>query len=162
MRWPVLLLGIWASVVPGSARAQTDFSATTLASGQVVRVTEPSGLWLQGVVTDVTPSSLSVAGRVFRPEAGLTVERLGDSLWDGAAIGFAVGALFGGSIDRTGCFSKKSIGCAVKPGLVFGGIAVLLDRAIVGRRTVFVGTPANATALSISWRRGSLLVSLFF
>ncbi len=162
MRWPVVLFSACASVMPGPAHAQADFAETTIAAGQEVRVTEPSGRWLQGVVTDVTPTTLSVAGRVFQPEAGLKVERVGDSVWNGAAIGFGIGALLGGSMNRTGCFSNKGPGCVVKPGLVFGGIAALIDRAIVGRRTVFVGQSAKVTRLSIDWPSRLVLVSLSF
>lgn len=139
MRVFVFSLMVSVVFVPRSARAQADFSATTLAKGQIVRVTEPSGTFVQGVVTDVMPSSLQVDGHAFPPRVGLTVERLGDRIWDGAAIGFGVGALLGGSTNRTGCFSNKGPGCALKPGLVFGIIGALIDRAIVGRRTVFVG-----------------------
>jgi hypothetical protein len=162
MRSTVLLLAVLSAVVPCRAHAQTDFSATTLAPGQLVRVTEPSGNRLDGVVTAVTPASLSVAGRVFQPQAGLKVERLGDPTWDGAAVGFAAGALLGASKERTGCFTNKSVGCVVKPGLVFAGIAALVDRAILGRRTVFLGTPVDATAFSVDWSRRSWLVTFSY
>src|SRR5262245_40190617 len=114
MRRLAFVLLIPLMLVPGSARAQTDFSATSLAAGQIVRVTDPSGASVQGAVTEVLPLTLRIDGHVFRPVAGLKVERLGDSLWNGAAIGFAAGALLGGSIDRTGCFDDKGPGCVIK------------------------------------------------
>ena len=162
MRWLVFVLAASGIFVPGSARAQADFSATTLAAGQAVRVTDPSGVSVHGVVTDVTPLALRVDGHVFRPEPGLKVERLGDAIWNGAAIGFAVGAVLGGATDRTGCFSDKGPGCVIKPGLVFGAIAALIDHAIIGRRTVFLGqAPAAGTVRSHPSGRG-LFMSFSF
>lgn len=164
MRLSAFSLAASVVFVPCSARAQTDFSATTLAEGQVVRVTDLSGVSVQGVVTDVMPSSLRVGSYVFQPKVGLKVERLGDTLWDGAAIGFAVGAFLGGSTNRTGCFSNKGVGCVVKPGLVFGTIAALIDRAMVGRRTVFVGKAPGSAAwlIRLPGTGRGLLVSFSF
>lgn len=162
MRWPVLVLGVWAFLVPCSGQAQTDFSATTLTKGQVVRITDPSGLRLQGVVTRVTPSSLSVDGHVFRPAVGLKVERLGDSIWDGVAIAAAIGGLLGAVTDRTGCFSERPAGCVWKPALVFGVIGGLIDRAHVGSRTVFLGKAGNSVALYIDMSSGAPVLLLGF
>jgi hypothetical protein len=163
MRWARLLCAACVIAVPRSAGAQADFGATTIVKGQVVRVTEPSGVWLQGEVTDVMPATLTVGGHVFQPRPGLKVERLGDAIWNGAVIGFGIGALFGGAIDRTSCHSRKTPGCVIKPGLVFGVAGALIDRAIVGRRTVFVGrSPGSALRLQLPERGRGLVATLSF
>ena len=102
---------------------------------------------LIGVVTDLSPTLLTIGGVALKPEPGLRVERSGDSIWNGLGIGFVAGAVLGASVGRRGCFHGATLGCVVKPGLVFGALGALLDRARVGRTTVFIGKRSTSATL---------------
>lgn len=146
------------------AQGQTDFAATTLEPGDDVRVTQPSGLQLNGVVTGVSPTVLTVDRYPIQPEQELRVERSGDPLWNGFAIGFVTGSVLGASIGRRGCFHGSTAGCVAKPGLVFGAIGALIDRARVGRTTVFLGEspPSSMIVPLLSSDAKGLFVALYF
>ena len=147
MRLRILMIVACTFVAASGAHAQTDFTAVTLAPGDVVRVTQPTGEQLTGVVTDLSPTLLTIGGVALKPEPGLRVERSGDSIWNGLGIGFVAGAVLGASFPRRGCFDGATLGCVVAPGLVFGALGALLDRARVGRTTVFIGKRSTSATL---------------
>ena len=70
-----------ASAAP--AHAQSDFSGLTLRPGDRLYVTQPSGIEVRGSLTRLTPTLLEIDRHQFKPEAGLTIDRAGDSLLNG-------------------------------------------------------------------------------
>jgi hypothetical protein len=100
-----------------------------------------------GTITTVSSTVLTVDGFTFAPEPGLTVERSGDSLWNGLAIGVAIGTALGVATRVRGCFQGVTVECVVKPGLAFGALGALIDHRRVGRTTVFVGTGPSSARL---------------
>ncbi len=124
-----------------AAQAQTSFRDIRLAVGDRVEVTLLSRDTVKGEVAVVLPGTISVNGRDLSPPEVRRIDRVGDSLWNGAAIGFAVGAVVGQD-RQLGCFNSGSssrIRCAVLPGLAYGAIGMLIDRAREKRNTVFGG-----------------------
>jgi hypothetical protein len=88
----ILLLG---ALHASNASAQADFTGLPLRIGDVVQVTESSGDTTTGRLTDMTSSRVVVSAREFAPALGLRIERLGDRVWDGAAMGAGIGSLVG-------------------------------------------------------------------
>src|SRR5437870_102098 len=75
---------------------QTDFSHTRLKIGDLAYVTDPDRkVEVSGVLTKLSNDELTIDGYRFHPTPGLKVERGGDTIWDGAAIGFLLGGLAG-------------------------------------------------------------------
>src|SRR5471032_1717798 len=73
------------------ASAQDDFSRLKVKLGQIVYVADAStGVEVSGPLTSLAPRDLSIDGYRFQPKPGLKIERAGDSVWDGAALGFGV------------------------------------------------------------------------
>lgn len=162
-------LAVWMAVACSvlgvtNAQAQTDFTATALRPGNEVRVTWPSGVQITGVVTAIGPRVLTVNGITVEPEQGLRVERSGDSIWNGLAIGIVAGSVLGASIDRRGCFHGVTVPCVAKPGLLFGALGALIDHARVGRTTVFLGASSTSLRLIPMFSSDAkwLLLSLHF
>src|SRR5471030_443476 len=130
------------------ASAQDDFSRLKVKLGQIVYVTDAStGVEVSGPLTSVTPRDLSIDGYRFQPKPGLKIERAGDSVWDGAALGFGVGLLYGGALVLPECFAPRSrTGCLLGPAIGFAAIGALIDYATVGRTTIYEGAgPSTRT-----------------
>jgi hypothetical protein len=150
-------------VVPGVATAQEDFSHLKAKVGQHLLVTI-DGLTASGVLTELTPQRIVVGDREFEPGPGMKIERSGDSLWNGAAIGFGLGAfvLFpvlpeGG---RAGPFRPVN-------GLVWAAIGALIDHEHVGR-TIILDRSSDESGCNVHFvpdvsphRKGAALVVRF-
>ncbi|HKB12274.1 MAG TPA: hypothetical protein VKD69_16545, partial [Vicinamibacterales bacterium] len=74
---------------PALAAAQTDFAALRLKPGKIVRVTEEDGTRTKGLLTNLTPDTIGVGDRTFSATRVARIEREGDALWNGIAIGAA-------------------------------------------------------------------------
>ena len=105
MRVLVLFLGWLAAATV--AEAQTDFTSLRIKPGDFVYITSSSGVQVGGILETIAPDSLSLAGRTFKPEPGLRIERRGDPIWDGAAIGAGVGLLAGLLLSTGECHSRR-------------------------------------------------------
>ena len=53
------------------------------------------GVEVGGRLTKISPSELSIDGYTFTPAEAVKIEKSGDPIWNGTAIGDGVGALFG-------------------------------------------------------------------
>jgi hypothetical protein len=125
-----------------NASAQADFTGLTLRVGDVVQVTESSGYTTTGRLTDITSSRVVVSAREFAPAPGLRIERVGDSVWDGTAVGAGIGSLVGLVMASGECgVDWPTWKCSVA-GTMWGGvIGTLIDWSRKGRVTVYVYEP---------------------
>jgi hypothetical protein len=130
----VLLLAAAAT-----ARAQVDFSTSGVRVGDFVYVTPAAGAEVSGRVEAITPGSLSVGGYLFKPEPGLIVQRRGDSVWDGAWKGLAVGAVATVTVAALNDDLDGAPGFLAYTALPWMFWGALVDWLHVGRTTVFDG-----------------------
>jgi len=133
----------------GAAQAQNTFSDVRLSAGDRVHVTLLSGETVKGKVAVVSSGTIGVNGRNLTPPEVRRIDKVGDSLWNGALIGFAIGAVVGQD-RQLGCFNSGSssrIRCALLPGLAYGAIGVLIDRLHEKRKTVFANS--NLTVVPV-------------
>src|SRR5262245_19308873 len=125
-----------------------------VAPGERVEVVS-DGLTVRGRVADVTADAIVVWDRGARlnlPLFGVRrIDRLGDSLFNGAAIGAGIGASSAALGMAQACHNS---GCAdtlgsIDPRWVFvgsllgAGIGILVDRTREGRRTVYPAPPGS-------------------
>ena len=112
-----------------------DTTRLKLKLGQRVWITE-GGVTLAGSISDLTPDRILVDSHAFDTRANLKIEREGDPIWDGAAIGLGLG-LLGGVGAAQGCPSANQVPwCTMKPAIMMAGIGALLDALHKGRTTV--------------------------
>jgi hypothetical protein len=106
-----------------------------LKRGQRVWITE-GGITLEGSIVDLTRDRILADSHEFDTRASLRIEREGDPIWDGAAIGFGLG-LLAGVAGAQGCPSSNHVpSCIMKPAIVTAGIGTLVDALHKGRTTV--------------------------
>jgi hypothetical protein len=153
-----LALAVAASIsiafVP-TAHAQSDFSKLKLGSGDQIYVTPPSGAEVSGRVISVTPTLLEINGHQFRPESGLTIERRGDSLLNGALIGLPIGVVAGVTIGAEACLDSQRWKCAVGGAVTYAALGALIDWLHVGRTRIYVGTKSVALKFSFEQEKWS-------
>jgi hypothetical protein len=129
-------------IVPVPVLAQDDdFAHLKARVGQRLTVTAADAT-VTGVLTELTPQRIVVGDREFLPGPGLKVEKLGDPLWNGAAYGFAIGAVLGPTVGAEACRDAPMWQCVVGGGAVWAGIGALIDWAHAGRTTVYAGRAA--------------------
>ena len=126
-----------SSAAVAAAQTAPDFSALRARVGDQIVVTSAEGVEIGGRVTKISPSALSIDGYAFTPEEAVKIERPGDSVWNGAAIGYGVGALFGLTIGAEGCLHGQSWRCMNGGGITYGLLGALIDFAHKGRRTIY-------------------------
>ena len=131
------------AAIPAAAQAQPDFSDVRLKPGDFVYVTDPaSRSEISGVVRSMTPRRIVVGSYEFVPVPGLKIERRGDTIADGAVIGFLVGGLAGSTLGREGCL-HRSVGYCFLGGASWGaGLGTFIDWRHRGRTTVFRWRPS--------------------
>ena len=139
MRALVCGIGFVMLSSPALLAAQTapDFSSLRAGVGDKVVITDASGVEVGGRVTALTPSALSIDGYAFSPADAVKIERPGDSIWNGAAIGYGVGALFGLTIGAEACLHGSTWRCVNAGGITYGLLGAIIDFAHKGRRTIY-------------------------
>ena len=170
MRAFVCLIAFAAASTPALTMAQgaADFSGLRARVGDRVYVTNPAtGVEVGGPITALTPSALSIDGYTFEPVEGLKIERPGDSVWNGAAIGYGVGALFGLSIGAEACLHDSKWRCVNSGGISYALLGAIIDFAHKGRRTIYKGSAhpsrkAVALVPDIAGERKGVSVALAF
>ena len=124
------------AAVPVRASAQDDFSRLKAKLGQIVYVTDANtGIEVSGPLTSLSPTELSIDGYRFESHSGMKIERRGDSLWNGAAIGFGLGAVL--AFCGVECGGQRMWVSRLESGLFWAGIGALIDHEHVGRTTIF-------------------------
>ena len=121
----------------------------------------------RGRVTALSPSALSIDGYAFTPAQAVKIERPGDSIWNGAAIGYGVGALFGLTIGAEACLHGSTWRCVNAGGITYGLLGAVIDYAHKGRRTIYksqAAAPRRAVRIvpDITPERKGVAVALAF
>jgi hypothetical protein len=156
-----------SSAAVAAAQTAPDFSALRAGVGDEIVVTSAEGVEIGGRITKISPSALSIDGYAFTPADAIKIERPGDSLWNGAAIGYGVGALFGATIGAEACLHESTWRCVNSGGITYGLLGALIDYAHKGRRTIYKspsGAPRKAMRLvpDIGPERKGVAVALAF
>jgi hypothetical protein len=131
----------WSDIA--AAQTAQDFSRLPIKVGDRIYVTEAeTGVEISGPLKTIRPGALALDGYTFTPESTLRIERPGDPLWDGALIGWGVGALLGATVGAEACLHRSEWHCVVEGGMGYALIGVVIDFAHKGRRTIYKG-PAS-------------------
>ena len=142
----VLLSGIPLAAEQQASPAPSDFSRLRLRVGDVIYVTDlATGVEVKGPVRSLSPGSLAIDGYRFEAGRSLKIERPGDPIWDGAAIGFGVGALFGVSVGSEACLHASKWSCVVSGGVSYAALGAVIDWAHKGRRFVYATDSGTAS-----------------
>ena len=137
----VLVCGLVFGAGPVAAQTTRDFSKLKVKIGDIIYVTDlNTGTSVNGPIGTLSPSELTINGYRFNPRAALKIERRGDPPWEGAAVGFALGAfaLFP-ILPET--FVPRGGAVRINNGLFWGCIGALVDRAHKGRTTIYRSPP---------------------
>lgn len=157
--WVAMLCGWMAAPL-----AAQDFSDLRAKVGDVVYVTESSGVQTTGKLTMMSASTLSMNGRTFMPGDVLRIERRGDPLWDGALIGLAVGAGVGTLLAKGECGVDLAAWQCTAQAAAWGALfGTFIDWQHSGRTLIFgmaAARTSSAVPVQRSSRRDSLAVSL--
>jgi hypothetical protein len=174
-------IGIMAVSVASGCAQKTPVSSFAdlpdrIRPGHTVYVTDTQGEETRGRLHDLAPSALTVSatGNVMRISADrvMAIDRHGDSLWNGLAIGLGVGTAMALLADqrevpctgeRTGVCRDAQIGSRLGAIAAFGAIGTGVD-ALVRRRTPVYRAPAQRSTVSLSPspRRAAVTLRLRF
>ncbi len=162
-----IVFALASSAAVAAAQTAPDFSALRAGVGDEIVVTTPEGVEVGGRVTKISPSALSIDGYAFTPAEAVKIERPGDPVWDGFAIGYGVGALFGLTIGAEACLHQATWHCVNSGGIAYGLLGALIDFAHKGRRTIYKSgsaAPRKAVKLvpDIGSERKGVAVALAF
>jgi hypothetical protein len=131
-----------AQPLESATRTQPDFSRIRLKVGDHIYVSDPERkVEISGRLTSLSADELSVDGYQFAPKPGLKIERSGDTIWDGATLGFLVGALGGVTWGAEACLRTSIMHCFFNDGIFYGAVGAYIDWKHKGRTTVFLGAP---------------------
>jgi hypothetical protein len=132
----------WSAIA--AAQSAPDFSHLPIKVGDKIYVTEAAtGVEISGPLKTLTPGELALNGYTFTPGSTLRIERPGDPLWDGALIGWGVGALLGATVGAEACLHRAQWHCVAEGGLTYALFGVVIDFAHKGRRTIYKGAPSG-------------------
>lgn len=145
------MLAIWGSAIAGCAHVRPTESwpqlVDRLAPGKPVTVTTASGNEMAGRVSAVSADSITLtvngAARQIASDDVRQVRRNGDSLWNGLAIGAAIGATAAALPD------PRYYTC--------GGSAPCKDKQIPERLTLFAGVTATGILIDALHRDRTVL-----
>jgi len=157
----VIVVGV-ACLCGGLAQAQ-DLDRLKLQTGQSVRVTDDAGVRTSGPILSITAESLRLGDREFTRAEIARIERRGDKLWNGLAIGAAIGLLL--PLLPTEACLNRSTGECIASGVVSGAlVGVGIDAIHRGYTTVYRGAPGKTLALApqIDRQSGRIAVALRF
>lgn len=128
--------------MPAAASAQSDFSHVHLKPGDFVYVADPATRSeISGIVRSLSARRLVVGVYEFEPIPDLRIERKGDTIANGAAIGFLVGGLAGITFAGEACLNRSNARCFAGGASWGAAIGALIDWWHRGRTTVFRWQP---------------------
>lgn len=145
----IVIVAVVSTAAPMGVLAQQvtpqPFTGMRVRPGDDVRVTLPDKARIEGALVRIDRTMIEVNGEWIDAASDITVERFGDSPWDGAVAGVVFGAaaglLFGAF---SGCPRVWQCGLG---GAVDGlGIGVLVDFAHRGRTRVYPYGTSQPTA----------------
>jgi hypothetical protein len=146
MRVLLCAIGCALAISTATATAQTapDFSTLRLKVGDTIYVTDTAtGVEVSGPLKTFAPAQLSIDGYVFTPVPGLRIDRPGDPIWDGALIGFGVGALLGTTVGAEACLHRSEWHCVAEGGLTYALFGAFIDFVHKGRGTIYRGSSGS-------------------
>lgn len=152
--------------VPQVDATPADFSRLRLKIGDFIYVKNPGqNVEVSGPLKSLSPHELTIDGYRFAPTAGLEIDRAGDAIWNGAAIGFLLGGLAGITVGSEGCLDRDKIYCFVGGGLAYGALGAFIDWSHKGRTRVFPA-PDRRASLRVTpdvrtHRKGAVLAVRF-
>jgi hypothetical protein len=121
---------------------QSNFQRMRARVGDVLYVTDPDRrVKVSGRVTSLSDQELTIDGYQFTPRPGLKIERSGDSIWDGATLGFLLGGVAGVTVGAEGCLNRSTTPCFLGNAVVLGALGAYVDWRHKGRTVIFVGGP---------------------
>ena len=147
------LLVVFSLLVITSAAAQSGASFHQLRArvGDFLFVTDPDRrVEIGGRLTSMSDHELTIDGYRFVPKPGLKVERAGDTIWDGAALGFLAGGVAGVTVGAEGCLNRSKAPCFLANGLLFGALGAYWDWRHQGRTVVFLGGPQPSAPAAVT------------
>ena len=147
------LLVVSSLLVVTSASAQPGASFHQLRArvGDFLFVTDPDRrVEISGHLTSMSDHELTIDGYRFVPKPGLKVERAGDTIWDGAALGFLAGGVAGVTVGAEGCLNRSMTRCFLGNGLVSGALGAYWDWRHQGRTVVFLGAPQPSAPAAVT------------
>jgi hypothetical protein len=164
-----VLLGSIASAqppVPPQDATDADFRQVRLKVGDFIYVRDlERNVQVSGPLKSISPDEVAIDGYRFAPAANLVIDRAGDPIWNGAAIGFVLGGLAGITVGAEGCLDRDKIYCFLGGGAFYGAVGALIDWGRKGRTRVF---PAAAQRASLrvapdirTHRKGAMLAVRF-
>jgi len=158
-----LLLGLLLAT-PSLASAQTGFPTATLGAGDPVHITRTSGEQLQGVLSQISATELTLDnGARLTIDDVLKIDRRGDSVKNGATIGALVVGGWCAFVCGQGVASGSEFMMAVAANAGLGALlGAFIDHDRVGRTTVFRRSPALRVAPAITTTQRGLSFSLSF
>ncbi len=145
----------WPLVVPQLSIAAftpvggDSFDGLSLAPGTHVVVTQ-NDVSVSGTVRHLDAARLVVGARVFAPNAKLKIEKEGDAIWDGAAIGFVIGLVVPHLVEE-GCWQKDAVACSLEGGLSFGIMGAVVDFFHKGQTTIYAD--GHRKGVMVRWVR---------
>lgn len=149
---------IFILVAASPTWAQSDFTTMKALPGDRVFVVQPNGVEVSGVLAEMSPGEIRIDRYTFMPEAGMRIDRQGDSVWSGALIGVGVGVFLGAVLGE--CYHVDQWQCLGAAGATYGAFGVLLDALHQGRTTVYRGTGSRTARLVPAVTRRSAHLTL--
>lgn len=148
----IVRLALVLLALPAAAGAGEGFTALDVHPGDYVFVTDADGVEVSGVLREASSRNVTVGDYTFTPRETLRIERRGDRVWDGAAKGFALGALMALPVARYADDGDIVLGV----GAVYGLAGALIDLVHTGRTRVY-GPRGSSRAPGLGRARGPLL-----
>jgi hypothetical protein len=145
LAFAVLSVVLFAEPSAIAQSTTTSFVEMSVRSGDDLDVTTRSGETLRGRVAEVSGTTLRMHGRTGAIQVveahTLRIDRLGDPIWQGLAIGVAIGggagaAALAGCKGYCGGGGQKTAVVLTAAG-IGAGVGALVDLAIRGRTRVF-------------------------
>jgi hypothetical protein len=146
-----LAIVMWAALPAGASAqsgmssppaTQSNFQRMRARVGDVLYVTDPDRrVKVSGRVTSLSDQELTIDGYHFTPRPGLKIERGGDSIWDGATLGFLLGGVAGVTVGAEGCLNRSMTPCVLGNAVMLGALGAYVDWQHKGRTVIFLGGP---------------------
>ena len=148
----IMRLALVLLALPAAASAGEGFTALDVHPGDYVFVTDAEGVEVSGLLREASTRSVTIGDYTLTPRDTLRIERRGDSVWDGAAKGFALGAIMALPVARYADDGDIVLGV----GAVYGLAGAVIDLVHTGRTRVY-GPRESSRARGLARARGPLL-----
>jgi hypothetical protein len=162
MRFSVFLLAMFLPVCASAQGPVPDRLTGKVKSGDTVYLLDSASREITGVFGKLSGSTMTLMVNGELQDYSLTdirqiSRRGGDSLWNGFAIGAAIGGLAGG-------VSTQNVGVGIGGAIIYGGIGALIDKVVDGRVVIYRASAGKSVAIApfVSGDRRGVRVALKF